>query len=347
MKPKAILVTNKTNIRYLANFSGTHAYLLLKGKKGFLFTDSRYALEARNTVPWSYSIVEIDEGFSEGWKIFLKKNRLAEVGIESGAISLAFWKKLKKHSPSVRFVDVGNEIEGKRIVKKPFESDLIERAQQITDKTLLHLKKWLSSGKNEKEIAWKVECLVHDFGADGVAFTPIIAINDHSAVPHHQNTNRKLAHGDIVLIDMGAMYKDYRSDMTRMIFTKTPTHEQQKIYELVLEAQTVAIAYLRAGVKGKKVDEVARNIIRKAGYIKEFGHSLGHGVGLNIHELPNLSRKYDKKIPAGAVVTVEPGIYLPGKFGVRLEDMVIVGKNGARNLTKSPKSIQESIVRLK
>ena len=150
----------------------------------------------------------------------------------------------------------------------------------------------------------------------------------------------------MILIDMGVIYKGYCSDMTRVLFTRQPLPQEMAVYNLVLRAQETAIKKLRTGVAGSTGDQYAREIIEKAGYGKQFGHSLGHGVGLDVHELPNLSQKYKGKIPTGSVVTVEPGVYLPGKFGVRLEDMVIVGRTGATNITKSSKDIEKCIIRL-
>lgn len=237
--------------------------------------------------------------------------------------------------------------DNKRIIKKPAELKNIEKAQRITEKIFRVLKAQLKYGITEHGIARSVRTLAHEFGADGLSFPPIIAIAENSTSPHHRITNRKLKRGDMILIDIGTKYAGYNSDMTRIIFTKPPTTEQTKIYNLVLRAQAAAIKNLRPGIAGNAADELARNIIRKAGYEKNFKHSLGHGVGLNIHELPRLSKKYKKRIPAGAVVTVEPGIYLPGKFGVRIEDMVVIGKNGVRNLTRSPKSLKSCVVKLK
>lgn len=328
--------------------------LILKGQRshtvlaeGFLFTDSRYHLVAKSVLPRGFKLIDTTEGFKKPFLKFLRKNRVRHLGFEGNDIGLAFYKKLKKLSQGISMVDIRGELAEKRIQKKSHELRCVERAQEITDEIFLSLKKWLKYGLSEKAIAWKIEEMAHLLGADDISFPPIIGINEHSASPHHQNTDRKLKRGDMILIDMGVIYKGYCSDMTRVLFTKPPTPLERKIYELVLEAQETAIEKIRAGMSGKNADSLARSVITKAGYGKYFGHSLGHGVGLDIHELPNLSQKYTKTLPQGSVVTVEPGIYLPGKFGVRLEDMMVVGKNRVRNLTKSPKAIQTCIIRLK
>jgi Xaa-Pro aminopeptidase len=301
---------------------------------------------AKRVLPRGFSLIDTTDGFEKPWRDFLKKYRVRRLGIEGGFVSLRFFKKLKKISKRVRLVDIGEKLSEQRMKKKPSELQYIARAQKITDEIFSILKVWLKPGLSEKAIAWKIENLAHDLGADDISFPPIIGINEHSASPHHQNTNRKLKRGDLILIDMGVIYRGYCSDMTRVLFTKKPTSEQAHIYELVREAQEAGIRGLRPGMTGKKADSLSRTVIKKAGYEKYFGHSLGHGVGLDIHELPNLSQKYPGKIPAGSVVTVEPGIYLPGKFGVRLEDMVVVDRARVRNLTRSPKAIQASTISL-
>lgn len=343
--PKVLLITNKTNIRYFSGFSGTAGYLALSGKRGWLFTDARYHLVAKAVLPRGFSLIDTTDGFEKPWQTFLKKHRVRRLGIEGGSVSLRFFKKLKKIS-GVKLADIGDQLSERRMVKKSHELQCIKRAQHITDQIFSMLKKWLKPGVSEKAVAWKIEALARDLGADDISFPPIIGINEHSASPHHQNTDRRLKRGDLILVDMGVIYRGYCSDMTRVLFTKKPTPEQARVYELVRKAQEAGIRGLRPGMTGKKADWLARSVIQKAGCGKYFGHSLGHGVGLDIHELPNLSQKYAGKIPAGSVVTVEPGIYLPGKFGVRLEDMVVVGRTGVRNLTKSPKAIQTSIVRI-
>lgn len=341
-----ILVTNKTNIRYCSGFFGTAGWLVLRGKRGWLFTDARYHLVAKAILPVGFRVIDMTDGFEKPWRAFLKKYRVRRLGIEGNDVSLRFFKHLKKISKGVRLVDVGAALSERRMVKKPHELKYIARAQKITDEIFSVLKKWLKPGISEKAIAWKIEALAHDLGADDISFPPIIGINEHSASPHHQNSDHKLKRGDLILIDMGVIYRGYCSDMTRVLFTGTPTAKQAAIYQLVLEAQKSAIAKIRAGITGKQADHFARAVIQKAGYGKYFGHSLGHGVGLDIHELPNLSQKYKGKIPAGSVVTVEPGIYLPEKFGVRLEDMAVVGPTGVHNLTHSPKSIQACIIQI-
>lgn len=346
MADAAILVTNRTNIRYFSGFSGSAGYLVLQGNKGFLFTDARYHLVAKNVLPKNFSVIDITGGFEKPWKEFLKKYSIKKMEFEGSDVTVKFLAWLKKNSKGVLWTDCGSNLNEKRIIKKPDELKNIIKAQQITDSIFDILKRWIRLGVREKEIAWKIEVLAHDLGADDISFAPIVGINEHSASPHHQNTDQKVKRGDLILIDMGVIYKGYCSDMTRMIFTKKPTREQENVYTIVWQAQEAAILKLRAGVRGTDIDSIARECIKLAGFGENFGHSLGHGVGLDIHELPNLSQKYSGKIPAKTIVTVEPGIYLEGKFGVRLEDMLEVTQTGSRNLSASPKELKSCTIPL-
>lgn len=347
MLPKTILVTNASNIFYFSGFTGGSGYLALQGKKGFLFTDARYHLLAKTTLKRSFKIIDTTDGFEIAWKSFLKKHRIRKIGVSGKHVNYAFWREIKRMSAKTRVIDINDALDEKRMCKNDLELSSIKASQQITDKIFIEIKSRLKKGMTEKEIAWQIKSLAHDLGADDVSFPPIVAIAENSASPHHEPTDKKLVNGDMILIDMGVKFKGYCSDMTRVIFTKKPTPEQTKIYNLVLNAQESVIKKLRAGMTGKTADKIARGIIKKAGFEKQFGHALGHGVGLDIHEPPNLSKKYNKKIPEKTVVTVEPGVYLPQRFGIRIEDMVIVGKKRVINLTKSPKSIQKAIIQLK
>lgn len=346
MIPKTLFVTNRSNIRYLSGFSGSHGYVVLHNKKKYLLTDARYHIVAKNILPKGWTMVDITNGLEEPWRALLKKNRIKKVGFEGNNITLKFYNFLKKNSPGAKLIDIGSHVEEKRIIKSKEEISKIAKAQQITDAIYDILKRWLKPGHSETDIAWKIESLAHELGADTISFPPIIGINEHSAAPHHQNTDRKLKKGDLILVDMGVIYKGYCSDMTRMIFTKIPTNEEEYIYNLVWDAQEAAIKELKGGVRGDKIDKIARNYIKAAGYGEHFGHSLGHGVGLDIHELPNLSKKYIGKIPHNTIVTVEPGVYLKGKFGVRLEDMVQVLHGGVKNLTATRKELKSCTIKI-
>lgn len=341
-----VYVSHPANIRYFSQFVGTNGSLLLTKKRGFLFTDARYHLVAKNVLPPWISLIDITKDFEKPWKKLLKKYRIRKMGFEGASLSHAVYLRLKRKSPHVNLKDVSKKLLELRMQKTEEELRNITRAQNITDEIFKILKKALQAGLSEKEIAWKIETLSHDLGADDISFPPIVGINDHSASPHHKNTDRKLKKGDLVLLDFGVIYRGYCSDMTRVLFSRSPRPIEQKIYSIVREAQETAEKRLVPSINGYEVDIISREIIKKYGYEKYFTHSLGHGVGLEIHELPTLSEKYKNPIPENSVVTVEPGIYLPGKFGIRLEDMGVVRKNGFAILTKSPKDLQEVRIRV-
>ncbi|MBI4232764.1 aminopeptidase P family protein, partial [Candidatus Peregrinibacteria bacterium] len=197
----------------------------------------------------------------------------------------------------------------------------------------------LSQPLYEIDLARKIKELGAEFGAEDVSFDPIVGFGKNSSIVHHNPGKTKLKKGDIVLIDMGMKYQGYCSDMTRMIFTAKPSQKQKEIYEIVLKAQMAALKGIRAGISCKKADQLARKIIEDAGYGEQYGHSGGHGIGLDIHEPPSLSKNFTGNLKENSIVTVEPGIYLPGEFGIRIEDMTLVRKKGNINLTKIPKTL--------
>lgn len=344
---EALFITDPFNIRYLANFTGTNGQILATSQKCLFFTDFRYRTVAKKILPNSVKFIEIKNNFQKILNMILQKNKIKIIGFEEKHLTVLRYRKLKKLLPKTKFKPLQNIVESLREIKSSQEQRYIIQAQRIAEKIFLEVKNNLKPGKTEIDVAREIEQLGQKFGADGASFPAIIGFGKNSASPHHQNTNRRLKRGDIVLIDMGMKYQGYCSDMTRMIFTKKPTQVEQKIYSIVLEAQEKAIKQLKAGVKGSTADECARKLIQQAGYGKYFGHSLGHGIGLEVHESPSLSANYHKALPQNTVVTVEPGIYLENFFGVRIEDMVLIDSNGAINLTKVSKKIEDCVVSLK
>lgn len=353
--PHAFLITNKSNIAYLSNFTGSSGFMLLTKNQKYLFTDFRYIERAKNSIKKRIKIVDTTKLWKnkkllkDSWQKILKKHNIKILGIEESNLTIEKHKKFKKISNvknrKISFVDISGKIEEQREIKSKLEISLIEKSQKINEKTFLLIKKFIQQGlaKNkpitEIEIAWKIKETGYSLGSEEVSFDPIVSFGKHTSQPHHLPDNTHLKKGDIILIDMGMKYKGYCSDMTRMIFTKSPTEEQKKIYNLVLKAQETAIQKIKAEITGKHADKYARDIITKAGYGETFGHGGGHGIGLDIHEIPSLSENYIKKLKENSIITVEPGIYLEGKFGVRIEDMVLVQKNGVKNLTKIPKKL--------
>lgn len=352
-KPDGRLITNKSNIAYLSNFSGSSGFMLLTKNKYYLFTDSRYIGRAKNSIKKGIELIDITrvwrnpKELKEHWQKVLQKHKIKILGIEQSQVTLERFKNLKKISGKIKFVDISDDIEKVREIKTAQEIELITKSQRINEKVFLEIKKIVhkhlnSSSKKaitELDLAWKIKELGHQYGAEDISFDPIIAFNEHSALPHHAADKTKLKKGDLILVDMGMKYKGYCSDMSRMIFTKSPTKKQAEIYNLVLKAQLNAIDKIKAGTTGQKADALSRDIIKKAGYGEQYSHAGGHGIGLDIHEIPSLSEKYKKPLKESSIITVEPGIYLEGEFGVRIEDMILVTKNGNKKLTKISKKI--------
>ena len=343
IKPtQAFLVTNHFNVQYLTNFTGTNGTVLLANKKAFFLTDPRYTGVAKKVIPNNYELIIVKKDENNLQKL-LKKLRTRTVLIEAGNITLQKHKTLKKKLPKIQLKPEIDFIEQFRIAKTEKEIQLITKSQRINEKVFQLVKKQIKPGVKETELAWMIGIIAHDLGAE-LSFSPIIAFGSNSGTPHHKTSYRKFKKGDIVLIDMGMKYKDYCSDMTRVLFTKTPTNKQVTVYNTVLEAQQSAIKQVKADMTGIQVDKIARNIIKKAGYEENFTHSLGHGIGLEIHENPHVSPKIKNSIPKDAVITIEPGIYLENSFGIRIEDMVLVEGKKAKNLTRLSKKIEDLIL---
>lgn len=351
-KIDGIYVTNKANIEYICNFTGSKGILLITKKRNFLLTDFRYYILAKKILPKFISFVDITDDFEKVLRNLIKRLKIKKLGIEANHISHSGFLKLKKILKKTKFIDKDEALCELRIQKTHDEIEKIKHAQRIADHIFAVLKKTLKAGQSEKEIAWRIQVLAHKFKADGVSFEPIVAINQNSACAHHKNTDKKLKKDDLILIDMGVKYKSYCSDMTRVLFARKPTAFEQKIYSIVLEAQEAAIKKLTAGattarvITASEVDRASRDLIEKHGYLKYFGHHLGHGIGLEIHELPNLSKDYKKPLLPFSIFTIEPGIYLEGRFGIRIEDMIYLKDSKIENLTKTSKSIQDMIIRL-
>lgn len=353
----AQLITSKTNVTYLSNFTGSAGFMLLTKTNKYLFTDFRYIERAKSTIKKGIELINITRiwrnpvELAKSWQKILKKHKIKVLGIEESDMTVARYKKFKKMTKA-KFVDISGQIEQIREIKTPQEIKLITQSQRINEHIFLEIKKiiqhWLTSASTkplrETDLAWEIKKIAHESGADDISFDPIVSFGPHSARPHHEPDSTKLKKGDIVMIDMGVKYKGYCSDMTRMIFTGTPTPKQAKIYNLVLQAQENAIKKIKAGITGKQADNLSRDIINKAGYKEQYGHAGGHGIGLDIHEIPSLAENYKKPLRANSIITVEPGIYLEGEFGIRIEDMILITKTGPKNLTKIPGKLKKMVI---
>ncbi|MBN1494571.1 aminopeptidase P family protein [Candidatus Peregrinibacteria bacterium] len=345
-KFSALLVMKPENIFYLTGFTGSRGLILITNKNAYFYTDFRYFEYAKKTVPKIFKVQLINKKWKKDWSGLLKKLKIKSLGIEENFFSLKQYNDLKKLSKGVKLKESKSIIEALRETKSEKELMLIKKAQQINEKVLNIIKRHLKAGVSEKQIEWLIIQEIHNCGGNGPSFNPIVAFGNHTAIPHHQNTDRKLKKGHVVLIDMGVKYKNYCSDMTRTYFTAKPTVLQKTVYAAVLDAQKNSIKMIQSGITHKKVINAAIKIIKEAGYLNNFQHGLGHGVGLEIHEAPNLTAEKSIKLKENMVMTIEPGIYLENNFGVRIEDMVKITRSGHINLTKAHKELENAIINI-
>lgn len=336
----AVIVLDELNQHYLSEFAFTDGLLFITKTKAYLITDFRYYEMALNSANKSFEVLTPDNR-----KEFLNKviaeEGIKTIGFEGGSVSYDTYRNYCDNYPC-EFVNIGDTIEVIRQIKSADEIEKMQKAQDITDAALAHLLKFITPNMTELEVAVELEYAMRKGGADSFAFETIAVSGDASALPHGTPRNVKLRPGFLTM-DFGAKYQGYCSDMTRTIVIGKADEDIKKLYNTVLRAQTEALAYLREGADCGEADKVARDIIDAIPEFKgAFGHSLGHSVGLFIHESPRLySRGFGRKLKVGEIVTVEPGIYLFGKYGCRIEDMVAITKDGIHNFTHSPKDLIE------
>lgn len=341
-KLDAILVADGFNMRYLSGFTGATGYLYLSEKQKVILTDGRYTLQAKEESA-GFSVVEISSarGYAENLCDLISQDQVVNLGFEDEIMTYSAVEKLKKKLMVCRWEPLGDSLSGFRRIKRARETGWMAKAEALGDEAFTYILGELRLGVTELEIAAKLEYYFKTHGAEDISFPSIVASGIHSSMPHATPSRKTLEKGDFVTLDFGCRYQGYCSDMTRTVVLGKADDRQKEIYKTVLEAQTVGLETVRAGIPGSQADRAARDVIEKAGYGAYFGHSLGHSVGLEIHEKPALSSKETTILEPGMVVTVEPGIYVPGFGGVRIEDMVVVTEDGCRNLTGSPKELLE------
>lgn len=338
-KIDAIFLTSLENIRYLTNFSGSSAFLLITKERGHFITDFRYKTVAENEVK-GYKVVIYKNSIIDEVERLMRKEKFSHLGIEKRNITLEQYQKLTKKLKKIKIVPTLNLVEGLRVIKSPIEVDNIKIAIKRAEKAYKKITSYIKAGISEKEIALRLEYAIKSAGSDRLPFETIVASGYRAALPHAVSVKRLLRNNDPVIIDFGAEYKGYFADITRTSFIGRPINKRQReIYQTVLNAQAEAINLIKPDVKAMDVDAAARKVISKSGYSRYFGHGAGHGVGLMVHELPSISSKSEDILKEGMVFTVEPGIYIQGWGGVRIEDMVLVTKTGCRILTTLPKEI--------
>jgi Xaa-Pro aminopeptidase len=335
-----IIIFQAENRYYLSGFHGTAGYLLINQSKAILATDFRYTEQATSQAP-DYEIIQIKGNLNDWFPQLIKDLKIQRLGFESAVVTLVEYRRyrsaLKKAGSATRLVATDGIVEGLRAIKDDEEIRCIERAVAISDKAFMEVEKQIKPGMTEKQVAWELEKRLRENGSESLPFDIIVASGPNSALPHHHPSERAIRENEPVVIDMGARYGGYASDLTRTIFTGKPDTKYIEVYQTVLDAQEGALAIIKGKMTGDAVDNAAREIIEKAGYVEAFGHSLGHGVGLAAHELPHISPKSKDILTDGMVFTDEPGIYLPGWGGVRIEDTVVMENGRARAITQARK----------
>lgn len=325
----SLLITLPANITYLSGYLSRDSLLLISKKATFYITDPRYSEEAKKFLPGFFKIKRTKGTLLETIKELSKTLKIRKLGFEGKYLSVSQYSKLKKTVlATTELILTQNLIEELRQVKAAPEQEKIRQATKITIKALQYAKKIISPGIREIELAGELERFIRYLGAQRASFEIIIASGPNSSYPHHISGSRKIQNNEPVLIDIGADYSGYKSDLTRVFFLGKINTLAQNIYRIVSAAQEKAIKKVKPGVLINKVDAEARQYITRKGYGGFFGHSTGHGLGLEIHESPSISPKETGELKEGMIFTVEPGIYLPGKFGIRIEDTVLVTKKG-------------------
>lgn len=331
-----ILVLRPENRRYLSGFTGSAGGLFIDSRRALLLTDFRYIEQAGSESP-HFEVVRVEKNIMESLGVVLQGLAMFRLGFEGDYLTYQQYTLMQDQLAGQNLVSSPGLVEKLRECKDSSEMNAISRAAELSDRAFQHLLRFIAPGVRERELALELEFFMRRQGADGSSFPIIAASGPRSALPHGVATDRLLASGDLLTLDFGALIDGYNSDQTRTVVLGSPTSKQLKIYKIVLEAQQAALKKIKAGVSAGEVDQAAREVIKGYGYGEYFGHGTGHGVGLAVHEAPRLSAGVTTELEPGMVVTVEPGIYLPGWGGVRTEDMVLVEDGGGKILTHSPK----------
>jgi Xaa-Pro aminopeptidase len=334
----AMLLTTPENRFYATGFRSSAGVAVITREVNYFFTDFRYIEAAQEIENFEKIMVDRDRKYNALINKVIEAHNIKRIGFEDAKMSVSAHNDLADEV-SAELVALGSAVWQARSSKEPWEQERMRKAQKITEKAFDEILGLIKPGVTEKEIAAELIYRMLKNGAEGTSFDPIVVSGKNSSKPHGVPSDKKIEYGDFVTMDFGCIYMGYCSDMTRTVAVGRATEKMKEIYEIVLRAQHEGICAARAGVPGRSVDAAARKVIEDTGYGECFGHGFGHSLGIEIHEPPNASATEEENLPAGAVISAEPGIYLPGEFGVRIEDVLILGQDGCENITSAQKEL--------
>ena len=343
----ALLVTSEINVHYLTGFTGDSSYLLVSEDRAAILSDRRYEIQIASECSAIEAFIRgPDRQMLQVVEEAVGAFGCAAVGLESAHTSWNLVQSLQEAMGKVEFIATQNLVESLRQIKDPGELEIIRQAIAIAERTFGAIRATLSGDQCELEIAYQIEHWIRHFGGTGCGFDSIVAVGCNAALPHAQPGSRQIQDDPVLLLDWGAKFQGYTSDLTRMTCVGAPAGRFAEIYPIVLDAQLAAIEAIRPGATFRDVDAAARDLITRAGYGDNFNHGLGHGIGLEIHESPRMASSIDGELRKGMIVTVEPGIYLPGEVGVRIEDDILVTSGGHEVLSSLPKGLADCTIML-
>jgi len=331
------IVSSLPNVRYLTGFSGTNGVCIIRKKSAFFLTDGRYVQQSKREIKAARVVIARNGLFEEAAQLGLFKN-CGAVGFESHALTYAQYRTLRKLVSGVSFVSMKDVVEGIALVKEKKEIDHIRAAVGISDRVFKELLHVIKPGVTELDVAAEISYLHKKFGAEKDAFEPIVGSGERGSLPHARASAKKIKHHEFVTLDFGCTVQGYNSDITRTVAVGGASQQSRKLYDVVLDAQLAAIRAARGGIMARDLDAVARDRISARGYGQYFIHSLGHGLGLQVHERPRVSALSKERLKSGSVITIEPGVYIPRFGGVRIEDDVLLTSQGCEVLNKAPKN---------
>jgi Xaa-Pro aminopeptidase len=335
------LVTDSANVHYLTGFRGEDSWLFLSNNEAVILSDSRFTDQIAEECPGLEAQIRKAGQSLISMAADRAESMGSQIGFESRAVNVADWNELKERSPAAEWIPTNGLVEELRVIKDKDELDSLRLAVSIAERAFTVLRASLRPSDTEKDLANRLDATIRSLGGECSAFPPICAVGERAALPHAIPTDHRCEESPLLLVDWGARRDMYNSDLTRVLVTGKPNAKLSKVYGVVLAAQLAAIDAIRPGVSAGEIDKIARQKIDQAGYGRYFGHSLGHGLGLRVHEAPGLRAGNDTPLRPGMVVTVEPGIYLKDWGGIRIEDDVLVTKQGHEVITSVPKQFEE------